>query len=270
MGNSVLSITSRSVAFFSSSVPTSRRLRHSPHFSRRLKLPDRASSITLPARFISLSASRFGPRYDTVFTAEKKPPIRATPRKVSMFWSRLNTPVFSDVSRVLSPTSRAFSMFPTTSSAYSPNVPFHFVRFSKSLIILAALVAPMSSISLFTLPKPIFSIPLRDSVAALPRNGAKYSPTISEWFSIVWAPNAFRYAFSALFSAPSRPSYTIFPLSSTLNFTSPVRRFSISAVTCPCPVVPAIMAAPAASPTIRAPILAARYFLVAFLTASLP
>ena len=191
MGKSVLSMTSRRAAFFSSSVPTRNVLRHPPHFSIIGTLSPMALSMTFPASDISLSACRFGPRYESVFAPAKKPPIRLTPRKVSIFWSALNTPVPSAVSSVLSPTSKAFSILPTTSSAYSPNVPFHFVCFSKSPNILAALVAPMSSISLFTLPKPILSIPLRVSDAALPRNGAKYSPTISEWFSMVCAPNAF-------------------------------------------------------------------------------
>ena len=157
MGNCWLSITSRKVCFFSSSVPLIKVLRHVPHCSRAALLLPNMPSICRPMSAISFRARFLGAVYEAVFTAEKKPPITATERKVSIFLSTLNTPVSLSVSKVLSPTIKAFSTLPSTSSRYSPVVPFQWVAFSKSVTAFATLVDDTLRIKSLTKPKPILS-----------------------------------------------------------------------------------------------------------------
>ena len=149
-------ITSFVFCSTSSSLPKATVLRMAPHLSGSAKAAAAASSLA----FMSCFARYLGVRYPVVLIAEKKPPIRATPKKVSMLLSRLKTPVCSLVSSVWSPTNKALSTLPATSSAYSPIVPCHCVRLPKSLMSLATSEPLTADIKSFTLPKPILSSPL--------------------------------------------------------------------------------------------------------------
>ena len=152
-----------------------------------------------------------------------KPLPTATDKKVSQFCSGLNTPSFP-VPQFISPTRAAFSILPTTSSAYSPMTPFHRVALVKSLnafrycLLERAVIIPMVlSRETFLPPKfsmmfvnflpvvsnpsltpktPAFWSPLPATLPMPLRSGEKYSPTSSLWYSMADAPNAFANAFA--------------------------------------------------------------------------